>query len=116
VPFPQPSTFNHQLSTDLNCKTHCPKPSGDVISLCHETEANGTPASGPARFRFRKKNQNDQNQNLTKIISRSFGCGSHQKTANFQMQRDRVEHAPNRARLDVTSLHGRLAVPLMRVR
>jgi hypothetical protein len=64
----------------------------------------------------KRKLQNDQNQNLTKIISRSFGCGSHQKTANFQMQRDRVEYAPNRARLDVTSLHGRLAVPLMRVR
>jgi hypothetical protein len=31
------------------------------------------------------------------------------------MQRDRVERAPSRARLDVTSLHGRFAVPLLRV-
>jgi hypothetical protein len=30
-------------------KTHCPKPPGDVISLRHETEADGTPISESAR-------------------------------------------------------------------
>jgi hypothetical protein len=66
-------SLNSQPSTYLNCKTHCPKRPGDVISLRHETKVDGTPITDrPAAVS--EKNQNDQNQNLTKIISRSFCC------------------------------------------
>jgi hypothetical protein len=49
-------------------------PAFGVISLRHETKADGTPISESARLRFQQRNQNDQKTNLTRIISRSLGC------------------------------------------
>jgi hypothetical protein len=48
APFSQPSTY-------LTCKTHCPKPPCDVISLRHEIKADGTPITESARCGFGKK-------------------------------------------------------------
>jgi hypothetical protein len=84
---PQPSTINiFQLQNPL------PKPPGDVISPRHETEADGTPITESARCGFGKK-QNDQKTNLTKIISRSFGCCPSRKTvANWRLKRKLTTH------------------------